>query len=71
MKVISKIHAANVRFYISAENIWTSSPLYKLTRDIDVENAVVSDQVFTTTNAGDGYNYSMMKGITFGLSITF
>lgn len=70
-KLISKIHATNVRVYVSAENIWTASPLYKLTRDIDVENAVVSDQVFTTTNAGDGYNYSMMKGITFGLSITF
>jgi hypothetical protein len=69
--MISKIHATNVRVYISAENIWTASPLYKLTKDIDVENAVVSDQVFTTTNAGDGYNYSMMKGITFGLSITF
>lgn len=69
--IISKIHATNARVYISAENIWTRSPLYKLTRDIDVENAVVSDQVFTTTNAGDGYNYSMMKGITFGLSITF
>ena len=70
-KIISRIHATNVRFYISAENIWTASPLYKRTKDIDVENAVVSDQVFTTTNAGDGYNYSMMKGITFGLSITF
>jgi hypothetical protein len=70
-KWISKIKATNARIYISAENIWTASPLYKLTRDIDVENAVVSDQVFTTTNAGDGYNYSMMKGITFGLSITF
>ena len=71
MKLISKIHSTNARVYISAENIWTWSPLYKRTRDIDVENAVVSDQVFTTGNAGDGYNYSMMKGITFGLSITF
>ena len=71
LKLISKIHATNARVYISAENIWTWSSLYKRTRDIDVENAVVSDQVFTTTNAGDGYNYSMMKGITFGLSITF
>jgi TonB-linked SusC/RagA family outer membrane protein len=69
--VISKIHATNIRVYVSAENIWSWSPLYRLTKDIDVENAVVSDQVFTTTNAGDGYNYSMMKGITFGLSITF
>ncbi len=71
LRIISKIHAANARIYVSAENIWTASPLYKRTKDIDVENAVVSDQVFTTTNAGDGYNYSMMKGITFGLSITF
>jgi TonB-linked SusC/RagA family outer membrane protein len=71
LRIISKIHATNARVYISAENIWTASPLYKRTKDIDVENAVVSDQVFTTTNAGDGYNYSMMKGITFGLSITF
>jgi TonB-linked SusC/RagA family outer membrane protein len=71
VKLISKIHSTNARVYISAENIWTWSSLYKRTRDIDVENAVVSDQVFTTTNAGDGYNYSMMKGITFGLSITF
>ena len=71
LKLISKIHSTNARVYISAENIWTWSSLYKRTRDIDVENAVVSDQVFTTTNAGDGYNYSMMKGITFGLSITF
>jgi TonB-linked SusC/RagA family outer membrane protein len=71
LKLISKIHSTNARVYVSAENIWTWSSLYKHTRDIDVENAVVSDQVFTTTNAGDGYNYSMMKGITFGLSITF
>jgi len=73
-KLISKIHSTNARVYISAENIWTWSSLYKRTRDIDVENAVVSDQTFTSTgtpNYGDGYNYSMMKGITFGLSITF
>ena len=69
--MISKIHANSISIYISGENLWAWSPLYRLTKDIDVENAVVSDQVFTTTNAGDGYNYSMMKGITFGLSITF
>jgi len=70
--VISKIRASNIRVYISAENIWTWSPLYKRTRDIDVENTVVSDQVFSPGgNAGDGYNYSISKGVTFGLSITF
>jgi hypothetical protein len=70
-QLISKIHATNVRVYFSGENLMTWSPLYKRTRDLDVENTGVSDQVFTTTNQGDGYNYSMIKGITFGLSITF
>jgi len=71
-KLISKIHAGNVRIYISGENIWTWSPLYKHTKDLDPENTGVSDQVFSpNANAGDGYNYPMLKGITFGLSVTF
>src|SRR5215204_2070723 len=71
-KLISKISANNARIYISAENIWTWSPLYKHTKDIDPENTGVSDQVFSPNgNAGDGYNYPMMKGVTFGLSVTF
>jgi len=69
--LISNIRATNARVYISAENIWTYTPLYKYTKDIDPENTGPSDQVFTDTNAGDAYNYPMMKGVTFGLSITF
>jgi hypothetical protein len=60
------------RVFISAENIWTTSPLFKITRDIDVENAVASDQVFSPGgNAGDGYNYPLMKSLTAGISISF
>ncbi|MCW3088524.1 MAG: SusC/RagA family protein, partial [Sediminibacterium sp.] len=71
-KWISKIRAANARVYVSAENILTWSPLYKVTKDIDVESIGPSDQLFSPGgNAGDGYNYPMMKSITFGLSITF
>jgi TonB-linked SusC/RagA family outer membrane protein len=71
-KWLSKIRAVNARVYVSAENIWTWSPLYKLTKDIDVESIGPSDQLFSPGgNAGDGYNYPMMKSITFGLSITF
>jgi hypothetical protein len=69
--LISRIGAENVRVYFSGENIWTSSPLYKITRDLDVENTGPSDQLFTDDNAGDGYNYPMMKSIAFGLSVTF
>jgi TonB-linked SusC/RagA family outer membrane protein len=71
-RLISKISASNVRVYFSAENLWAWSPLYKLTRDLDVESTGPSDQVFSPGgNAGDGYNYPIMKGGTFGLSVTF
>ena len=60
------------RVYISAENIWTWSPLYRTMDNVDVENATApSDQLFTSSNAGDGYNYPMLKGFTFGISATF
>ena len=70
-KWISKIKAGNARIYCSAENMLTWSPLYKHTKDLDVENTGVSDQLFTSSNAGDGYNYPLLKGVTFGLSVTF
>ena len=70
--VSSKIGAAAAKVYVSAENIWSLSPLYKITRDFDVESAVASDQVFSPGgNAGDAYNYPIMKSVTLGLSITF
>jgi len=71
MNLISKIGADNVRIYFSGENLWTWSPLYKYSRDLDVESTGPSDQLFTSGNAGDGYNYPMMKNVTFGLSVTF
>lgn len=71
-QVASKIGSSAARVYISAENIWTMTPLYKRTRDFDVENAVSSDQVFNPGgNSGDAYNYPLMKSVTCGLSITF
>ncbi|WP_245563778.1 SusC/RagA family TonB-linked outer membrane protein [Spirosoma luteum] len=70
--VTSKIGSSAARVYLSAENILSLSPLYKITRDIDVESAVASDQVFSPGgNAGDGYNYPILKSVTCGLSITF
>jgi len=69
--LVSKIGATNLKVYFSGENLWTWSPLYKHTRDLDVENTGPSDQLFTSSNAGDGYNYPMLKNVTFGLSVTF
>jgi hypothetical protein len=60
-----------MKVFFSGENLWAYSPMYKLVKGIDVENTVPSDQLFTSGNAGDGYNYPMLKSISFGLSITF
>ncbi|HQG56868.1 MAG TPA: TonB-dependent receptor [Bacteroidales bacterium] len=71
--IISKIRASSLKIYFSGENIWTYSPLFKTigSSHLDVENTGPSDQLFTSGNAGDGYNYPMMKNISFGLSVTF
>jgi TonB-linked SusC/RagA family outer membrane protein len=60
------------RVYVSGENLWTWSPLYRILDNVDVENATApSDQLFSTSNAGDGYNYPQLKGYNLGLSVTF
>lgn len=71
-RMISKIKARTMRLYLSGENLFTYSPLYKIVKTIDVENAVPADQIFNAgaTN-GDGYNYPMLKSISLGLNISF
>ncbi len=75
--ISSKIQANNIRVYISGENLWTWSPLYKITRDTDVTNiwgagtqltGLDSDDVRTD---GDGFNYPTLSTISLGLSINF
>ncbi|MEJ5055958.1 TonB-dependent receptor [Sphingobacterium sp. MYb382] len=70
-KLISKINAANVKVYMSAENIWTWSPMYKWTKDTDVTNIYGSDRDLSGGNSGDGYNYPMLKSVSFGLMVGF
>lgn len=69
--LISKIGASKLTVYFSGENLWTTSPLYKHTRDYDVENEGPSDLLLSSGNSGDGFNYPMMKNVTFGISVTF
>lgn len=68
----SRLGSSAARIYFSGDNLWTWSPLYKTANNIDVENATApSDQLFTSGNAGDGYNYPMLKSLTMGISVTF
>ncbi|MDD4514339.1 TonB-dependent receptor [Massilibacteroides sp.] len=68
----SKAGMQNVRVYLSGENLWSWSPLYKRTKDYDVTNTSSgSDPDLTSGTSGDNYTYPLMKNITFGLSVTF
>lgn len=66
-----KIHASDVKFYVSGENLWTWSPLYKLTRDTDVTSIYGSDRDLSGGTSGDGYNYPMLKAFSAGLTVNF
>ncbi|TKC13108.1 TonB-dependent receptor [Pedobacter polaris] len=71
-KWVSKIKASSAKIYFSGENLFTYSPLYKITKTLDVENTVPADQGFNSgaTN-GDGYNYPLLKSYSIGLNLTF
>ncbi|WP_109672989.1 SusC/RagA family TonB-linked outer membrane protein [Dyadobacter jejuensis] len=71
MAVTSKLKMHAARIYVSGDNLFTWSPLYKITKDIDVENTGGSDRVLTSGTSGNGNNYPMLKGFTMGLSVTF
>ena len=70
-RLVSKIHASELKVYLSAENLWTWSPLYKWTRDTDVTSIYGSDRDLSGGTSGDGYNYPMLKAVSIGLTLNF
>ena len=77
--IISKVKMSNARVFLSSENLWSLSPLYKLTRDLDAESIGRSDMVTNPprnsnpndNNSGNGNNYPILKSVNAGVSITF
>ena len=69
-KWLKKINIDQIGVYFSGENVWTWSPMYKLTRDINVSNIGNSDPDLNT-GRGDAYNYPIMSTFSLGLNITF
>lgn len=64
------IKMKKVSVFFSGENLWTWSPMYKYTRDIDVTaNIYGTDSVLSST--GDGFNYPTLRSYSLGLNITF
>jgi TonB-linked SusC/RagA family outer membrane protein len=71
-RLISKIKMSNAKLYVSGENLWVWSPMFKVTADnIDPESIHGSDRVLTSGGSGDAQNYPILKSLTFGLSVTF
>lgn len=68
-KWTKKIGMKKVSVYFTGENLWTWSPMYKLTRNIDVANIYGSDKELDTD--GDGFNYPSMRTYSIGLNIVF
>jgi hypothetical protein len=83
-KFSSRLGGRAMRVYVTGENLWTWSPLYKYANNIDVENATApSDRAFVNNpgginasgafsdNSGDGYNYPMLRSFNIGATVTF
>lgn len=71
LSLIRKIKLGDARVFVSGENLWTWSPLYKITKDIDPESINGSDRVLTDGTSGNGNNYPILKSVTIGVSATF
>lgn len=71
LSLIRKIKLGDARVFVSGENLWTWSPLYKISKDLDPESINGSDRVLTDGTNGNGNNYPVLKSITLGISATF
>lgn len=71
-----KLNLSRVKFYVSGENIFTWSPLFKHTSMFDPEGIVSGDSDFGgdrsgLSGVGEGYAYPMLKSYTFGINLSF
>jgi len=69
-KWTNKVGMSNARVYFTGQNLFTYSPMYKITKDIDPEVIENSDPEIRS-DMGEGAAYPMLKTYTLGLSVTF
>lgn len=68
--LISKVRLTNARIFVTGQNLWTWSPMYRITKDFDPEVIEGSDPE-VANGQGDGFSYPMLKTYTVGLNLTF
>lgn len=69
-KWMKKVGIANAKLYFTGQNLFTYSPMYKITKDIDPEVIENSDPEIRS-DMGQGAAYPMLKTYTIGLNVTF
>lgn len=65
-RAIAKAGITNLQVYVAAQNIWTTSPLYKIAKGIDVETLD-----FEGGQRYNNNNYPNLKTVTVGVNLTF
>jgi len=68
--LVSRWKLQMVQVGLSAENLFTWSPLYNRTKDIDVANIGNSDPD-VNSGYGDGFNYPTMRSFSLNLLVNF
>ena len=70
---LKKANIQKLRLYVTGENLFTWSPMFKYTSMFDPEVISNGDSDFTSgtnTSMGDGYSYPMLRTFTIGVNIT-
>jgi hypothetical protein len=71
-KLSKRFGFTKTSLYVTGENLWTYSPIFKYVKNVDPENiSAGSDLILTSGTSGDGLNYPMMKSFVFGLTFGF
>jgi hypothetical protein len=68
--ILKKIKISSVRFFVTGQNLWTYSPMFKITRNFDPEVLDGSDPE-VNSGGGDGFSYPMQKTYTLGVNVSF
>lgn len=69
-QAISRLGISNARVFLTGQNLWTYSPMFKITRNLDPEVIEGADPEMNR-NTGNGMAYPMLKTYTLGINVTF
>lgn len=70
LPLVSRIGISNARVFLTGQNLWTYSPMFKITGNLDPEVIEGADPEMNP-NSGNGMAYPMLKTYTLGINVTF